>query len=214
MNPKMIFVGLSLATVAGPASAYDPPAFPLNDSQLKAFEQYETAKGIKAFAAGPEGQYSAQAGFASATVAAREALKACDKGVSQKAKRCVLVDLNGDPVPLALQYAQIMRIDEGQALQPVPLRDLTFGIDAWRAYQGFGEKGEHKAFALGLKGAWARSWDASTPQEAEKEALEACNRNGAAASAPCFIVARDGALVPLEQLKAKPDLSVDGPKSQ
>src|SRR5437764_1262033 len=101
MNPKMIFVGLSLATVAGPASAYDPPAFPLNDSQLKAFEQYETAKGIKAFAAGPEGQYYAQAGFA-----------------------------------------------------------------------------------------------------------------GAPASVPCFIVHLDGALVPLEQLKAKPDLSVDGPKSQ
>jgi len=214
MNTKVIFVGLALMTITGRAWAFDPPAFPLNDAQLKAFEQYETAKRIKAFAAGPEGQYSAQAGLASTIVAAREALKACDKDVPQKAKRCILIDLNGDPVPLALQYAQMMRIDEGQALQPVPLRDLTFGIDAWRAYQGFGEKGEHKAFALSLKGAWARSWDATTPAEAEKEALEACNRNEAAASAPCFIVARDHALIPFEQLKAKPDLSVDGPKSQ
>jgi len=211
MNAKMILAGVMLTAAAGPASAFDPPAFPLNDAQLKALGQYEAAKGIKAFAAGPEGQYSAQAGFASGIIAAREALKACDKDVPEKSKRCILIDLNGDPVPLALQYAQMMRIDEGRALDPVPLRDLTFSIDAWRAYQGFAEKGEHKAFAMSLKGAWARSWDAATLDEAEKEALQACNRNEAAASAPCFIVARDGTPIALDQLKAKPDLSVDGP---
>jgi hypothetical protein len=214
MNMHLAIGALVLALGAGPAFAFDPPAFPLSEAQLKALEQYETAKGIKAFAAGPEGQFSAQSEFTSATIAAREALKACDKDVSQKTKRCVLIDLDGDPVPLALQYAQMMRIDDGLPLEPVPLRDLAFSLDAWRAYQGFAEKGEHKAFALSLKGVWARSWDAASIEEAEKEALEACNRNAPAASAPCFIIARDGALIPFEQLQAKPDLSVSGPKLQ
>jgi hypothetical protein len=214
MNQLLAFGALILTLGPVPAAAFDPPVFPLNDTQLKALEEYQTAKGIKAFAAGPDGQFSAQTGFASASIAAREALKACDKDVAQKAKRCLLIDLDGDPIPLALHYAQMLRIDEGVALEPVPLRDLTFNLDVWRAYQGFGEKGEHKAFALSLKGVWARSWDAATIEEAEKEALEACNRNAPSGSAPCFIIARDRALIPGEELEAKPDLSVSGPKSQ
>lgn len=214
MNRRLA-AGMVIVTLgAGPAEAFDQPVFPLNDTQLKALEEYQSAKGIKAFAAGPEGQFSAQSGFASASIAVREALKACDKDVAQKAKRCLLLDLDGDPVPVALQYAQTLRIDEGAALEPIPLRDLTLSIDAWRAYQGFGEKGEHKAFALSLKGVWARSWDAATIEEAEKEALEACNRNAPSGSAPCFIIARDRTLIPGEELEAKSDLSVSGPKSQ
>ena len=214
MNRRLA-AGMVIVTLgAGPAEAFDQPVFPLNDTQLKALEEYQTAKGIKAFAAGPEGQFSAQSGFASASIAVREVLKACDKDVAQKAKRCLLLDLDGDPVPVALQYAQMLRIDERAALEPIPLRDLTLSIDAWRAYQGFGEKGEHKAFALSLKGVWARSWDAATIEEAEKEALEACSRNAPSGSAPCFIIARDRTLIPGEELEAKPDLSVSGPKSQ
>src|SRR4051794_30765733 len=94
MGPRMILAGLIVIWAAGPAHAFDPPAFPLSDTQLKALEQYETAKANKAFAAGREGQYSAQAGFVSPTVAAREALRACDKSVPQKATRCVLINLN------------------------------------------------------------------------------------------------------------------------
>jgi hypothetical protein len=215
MMNRRLAAGMVIVTLgAGPAEAFDQPVFPLNDTQLKALEEYQTAKGIKAFAAGPEGQFSAQSGFASASIAVREVLKACDKDVAQKAKRCLLLDLDGDPVPVALQYAQMLRIDEGAALEPIPLRDMTLSIDAWRAYQGFGEKGEHKAFALSLKGVWARSWDAATIEEAEKEALEACNRNAPSGSAPCFIIARDRTLIPGEELEAKPDLSVSGPKSQ
>jgi hypothetical protein len=214
MNRHLVFGALSLLLWSLPALAFDEPVFPLNADQLEALELYGTARGVKAFAAGPEGQFSAQSGFVSAAVAAREALKACDKGISQRTKRCILIDLNGDPVPLALQHAQMMRIDDEISEGPVSLRDLTFGIDTWRAYQGFAEKGEHKAFALSLKGVWARSWDAASLEEAEKEALEACNRNEAAATAPCFIIARDGVLAPAAELQAKSDLSVSSPKSQ
>lgn len=212
MNLRLVFLPL-LALLGSPASSFEPPAFPLNEAQLKAFDEYGAAKGIKAFAAGPDGAFSAQSGFASPTIASREALRDCDKSASQKTKRCILIDLDGTPVPLALQYAQLMRIDETVAGGPIPLRDLTLDVPAWRAYQGFAEKGEHKAFALSLKRVWARSWDAASVEEAEREALEACSRNAPAASAPCFIVARDEEAVPFEQLEAKPDLSVTGSRS-
>jgi hypothetical protein len=213
MKLPLAFLPL-LALLGSPASSFEPPAFPLNEAQLKAFDEYGTAKGVKAFAAGPEGQFSAQSGFASPTIATREALRECDRGVAQKTKRCILIDLDGTAVPLALQYAQLMRIDETVADGPIPLRDLTFDVPAWRAHQGFAEKGEHKAFALSLKRVWARSWDAASVEEAEKEALEACSRNAPAASAPCFIVTRDKEDVPFEQLEAKPDLSVTAPRSK
>jgi hypothetical protein len=209
MKVPLVFLSF-LALLGSPAWSFEPPAFPLDDAQLKAFEEYGAAKGIKAFAAGPGGQFSSQSGFASATIAVREALRECDKGVARKTQRCILIDLDGAPVPLALQYAQLMRIDDAVADGPIPLRDLTLDVPAWRAYQGFADKGEHKAFALSLKRVWARSWDAASVEEAEKEALEACSRNAPAASAPCFIVARDKAAVPFEQLVAKPDLSVTG----
>jgi hypothetical protein len=194
---------------AGPAWSFEPPIFELNEAQLKALETYGSAKGAKAFAVGPEGQFAAEVGYASAMVAVREALKACDREITDQRKRCIIIDLDGQPLPLALQYAQQLRIDDSVAAKPLALRDLAFGVDAWRAYQGYREKDEHKAFALSLKGPWARSWDAASIEEAEKEALDACNRNAPAKQAPCFIMGRDKELVPTAGLVAKPDLSVD-----
>jgi hypothetical protein len=208
---------LSLAVIVpafGQASAFEPPVFPLNDAQLKAIEEYALAKSEKAFAAGPAGQFSAQTGFASLTIAVREALKSCDEGVSDPTKRCILIDLNGQRLSNALQMAQLWRVDASLLEQPTNVPDLVLDVDAWRAKEGYREKGEHKAFAISLKGPWARSWDGSTIEEAEKEALESCNRNEAAQKAPCFIIMRDGTPVSVEQLQVSPDLSVSGQKPQ
>jgi len=65
---------MSLCLIAlgfGPVQAFEPPVFALNDAQLKALEEYSVAKTEKAFAVGPEGQFSAQTGFTSSTIAAR-----------------------------------------------------------------------------------------------------------------------------------------------
>jgi hypothetical protein len=196
----------------GQAAAFEPPVFPLNDAQLKALEGYSVAKTEKAFAVGPDGQFSAQTGFASLTIAAREALKACDEGVSDETKRCILIDLNGERLSNALQVVQQLRVDPSLFEKPVKVPDLVLDVDAWRAREGYREKADHKAFALSLKGSWARSWEGSTIEEAEKEALDSCNRNEAAQKAPCFILLRDGTTVPAEQLLANPDLTVSGQK--
>ncbi|MGE0005900.1 MAG: hypothetical protein AB7S92_09930 [Parvibaculaceae bacterium] len=196
----------------GPAFAFEPPVFPLNDAQLKALEEYAVAKSEKAFAAGPAGQFSAQSGFSSLTVAVREALKACDEGVSDETKRCILIDLDGQRLSNALQMAQLLRVDPGLFEKPMKIPDLALDVDAWRAREGYREKAEHKAFAISLKGPWARSWEGSTIEEAEKEALDSCNRNEAAQKAPCFILMRDGDAVPVGQLQVNPDLSVDAPE--
>jgi hypothetical protein len=198
----------------GEARAFEPPVLPLNDAQFKALEEYAAAKNEKAFAAGPNGRFSAQSGFTSLTIAVREALKACDEGVSDSTKRCILIDLNGQRLPNALQMAQLWRVDAGLLEQPTKMPDLVLDVDAWQAKEGYREKAEHKAFAISLKGPWARSWEGSSIEEAEKEALESCNRNEAAQKAPCFILMRDGTSVPLEQLQANPDLSVSGQKPQ
>jgi hypothetical protein len=192
--------------------AFEPPVFALNDAQLKALEEYAVAKTEKAFAVGPDGQFSAQAGFTSSTIAAREALKACDEGVSDTTKRCILIDLNGERLSHAMQMAQLLQIDPGLFDKPMKIPDLVLDIDAWRAREGYREKAEHKAFAISLKGPWARSWEGGSVEEAEKEALDSCNRNEAAQKAPCFILMRDGASIPPEELQANPDLSVDGQK--
>jgi hypothetical protein len=196
------------------ASAFEPPVFALNDAQLKALEEYASAKTEKAFAVGPGGQFSAQTGFASLTIAVREALKACDEGVSDETKRCILIDLNGNRVSDAMQMAQLLRVDPSLFEKPMRVPDLVLDVDGWRAKEGYGEKAEHKAFAVSLKGPWARSWEGGTIEEAEKEALESCNRNEGAQKAPCFILMRDGTTVPAEQLQANPDLSVSGQKPQ
>lgn len=203
-----------VALAAGRAHAFEPPIFPLNEAQLKALEDYAVAGTEKAFAAGPDGQFSGQTGFVSATIAAREALKACDQGVSSPANRCILIDLNGERLPDAVQMAQLLRVDPSLLERPTPVPDLVLGVDAWRAKEGYRDKPEHKAFALSLKGAWARSWEGSSLAEAEKEALASCNRNEAAKTAPCFILMRDGVTVPFGELRANPDLSVDGQKSE
>jgi hypothetical protein len=196
----------------GAVQAFEPPVFALNDAQLKALEEYAVAKTEKAFAVGPEGQFSAQTGYTSSTIAAREALKACDEGVSDTTKRCILIDLNGERLSHAMQMAQLLQIDPGLFDKPTKIPDLVLDIDAWRAREGYREKAEHKAFAISLKGPWARSWEGGSVEEAEKEALDSCNRNEAAQKAPCFILMRDGASVPPEELQANPDLSVDGQK--
>jgi len=196
----------------GAVQAFEPPVFALNDAQLKALEEYAVAKTEKAFAVGPEGQFSAQTGFTSSTIAAREALKACDEGVSDTTKRCILIDLNGERLSHAMQIAQLLQIDPRLFDKPTKIPDLVLDIDAWRAREGYREKAEHKAFAISLKGPWARSWEGGSVEEAEKEALDSCNRNEAAQKAPCFILMRDGVSVPPEELQANPDLSVDGQK--
>lgn len=211
---KIVFALAAMALSCGHASAFEPPIFPLNDAQLKALEEYGAAKSEKAFAASPGGQFSAQTGFASLTIAVREALKACDEGVSDDTKRCILIDLNGGRLSDALQMAQLLRVDPSLFEKPMKIPDLVLDVDAWRAKEGYGEKAEHKAFAVSLKGPWARSWEGSTIEEAEKEALESCNRNEAAQKAPCFILMRDGTSIPAEQLQANPDLSVGGQKPQ
>jgi hypothetical protein len=193
---------------SGYAMAFEPPLFPLNDAQIKALADYAGAKTEKAFALGPNGKFSAQTGFASASVAVRDALKTCDGGESDPTLRCIIIDLNGSPVPLALQYAQISRADPTQFEKPIPLRDFTLDADAWAADKGLAEKPEHRAFAASLKGPWARSWEAATVEEAEKQALEACNKNDRAKTAPCFILAKDRQRVNASELHALPDLSV------
>jgi len=211
---KLLLLICMTALTFSSAHAFEPPVFPLNDSQLKALEEYAVAKTEKAFAAGPEGQFSAQSGFSSATIAVREALKACDEGVSDATKRCILIDLNGTRLTNAMQMAQMLRIDPSLFEKPMKIPDLVLDVDAWRAREGYREKGEHKAFAISLKGPWARSWEGATAEEAEKEALASCNRNEPAQKAPCFILMREDASVPLDQLEAKPDLSVDGQKAK
>jgi hypothetical protein len=211
---KIIFSSTLIVLGWGQASAFEPPVFPLNDAQLKALQEYEAAKTEKAFAAGPGGQFSAQTGFASQTIAVREALKACDEGVSDETKRCILIDLNGERLSDAVQIAQLLRVDRSLFEKPMKIPDLALDVDAWRAKEGYGEKGEHKAFAISLKGPWARSWEGGTIEEAEKEALDSCNRNEGAQRAPCFILMRDGNTVPAEELQANPDLSVTLAKPQ
>ncbi len=208
---RNVLVVVAIATLStGAASAFEPPVFPLNEAQMKALEDYSAAKTEKAFAAGPEGQFSAQTGFISATVAAREALKVCDQNVSDSAKRCILIDLNGQRLPDAVQMAQLIRIDPGFLDKPMPVPDLVLDVDAWRAKESYRDKPENKAFAISLKGPWGRSWEGASLEEAEKEALASCNRHEPAKTAPCFILMRNGAAVPVEQLRANPDLSVDG----
>lgn len=211
---NMTVAAALMMLAAGAAEAFEPPVFPLNEAQMKALEDYSAAKTEKAFAAGPEGQFSAQTGFISATIAAREALKACDQGVSDSAKRCILIDLNGQRLPDAAQMAQLVRIDPDLLEKPTAISDLTLGVDAWAAREGYRDKAEHKAFAISLKGSWGRSWEGGSLEEAEKEALASCNRHEPAKTAPCFILMRDGASVPVEQLRANPDLSVDGQKPE
>src|SRR3954447_24878658 len=109
MDFKTALVVLLLCLAGSEAWSFEPPAFPLSEAQLKAYQAYAKEKGEKAFAAGPGGQLSAQTGFASATVAVREALKDCDKDVADPAQRCLIIDLNGAQVPLALQFAQSSR---------------------------------------------------------------------------------------------------------
>ncbi len=213
LSQRKIFLSICMTVLTFcTAEAFEPPVFPLNDAQLKALELYAVAKTEKAFAVGPEGQFSAQVGYTSSTIAAREALKACDEGVSDVAKRCILIDLNGERLSHAMQMVQMLRVNPGLFEKPMPFPDLVLDVDAWRAREGYREKAEHKAFAISLKGPWARSWEGASAEEAEKEALESCNRNEAAQKAPCFILMRDGVSVPLEELQAKPDLSVDGQK--
>lgn len=197
-----------LALGASQAMAFEPPLFPLDDNQIKALAEYAGAKTEKAFALGPNGKFSAQTGFASASVAVREALKACDGAEAEPEARCIIVDLNGLPVPLAMQHAQVSRADPTQFEKPIPLKDFTFDADAWAASRGLDEKPEHRALAASLKGPWARSWEAATVEEAEKQALEACNKNERAKTAPCFILARDKERIDAGTLQALPDLSV------
>ncbi len=195
------------------AEAFEPPLIPLNEEQVKAYGAYQSAPGEKAFAAGPGGRFSAQTGYASGLAAVRAALVECDKGGDAKAG-CIIIDQNGAMLPLALQFAQQARADASKLDQPLPLRDLTLDADAWSALQGLVEKPGHKAFALSLKGPWARSWEAASIEEAEKEALATCDKKERAAAAKCFIYSRDGANVDGGSLEVSPDLTVTPQKQQ
>ena len=197
---------------AASALAFEPPLIPLNEAQLKAYGAYQSAPGEKAFAAAPSGQFSAQTGYASGLAAVRAALAECDKAGGEGA--CIIIDQNGIMLPLALQFAQAARADAAKLQQPLPLRDLTLDADAWAALQGLGEKPGHKAFALSLKGPWTRSWEAGSIEEAEKEALAACDKKERAAAAKSFIYSRDGTNVDGGSLEVSPDLTVTPQKQQ
>src|SRR6185436_17874537 len=105
-------------------------------------------------------------------------------------------------------FAQQSRADAKKLAQPLPLRDLVLDADAWPALEGMAEKPGHKAFAISLKGPWARSWEAGSIEEAEKEALAACDKNERAKEAKCFVLLRDGTSVDAGTLEIAPDLSV------
>jgi hypothetical protein len=194
--------------MTGAAAAFEPPAFPLNDAQTAALDEYASAKNAKAFAAGPGGQFSAQTGFISASVAAREALKACDEDIDAPDKRCILIDLNGTPVPFALQLAQVSRADPALLQKPVDLRDLDLDASARKAIDDLKTKSPHTAFALSLKGSWARAWEAANGEEAKTSALAECNKKERAKTAPCFILSSDGEAFDGSKLEAAGDLSV------
>jgi hypothetical protein len=200
--------------VTAPAFGYEPPIFPLSEDQLKAYDAYLATPGEKAFAAGPAGQFSAQSGYASATAAVRQALAACDKEGAKPAERCIIIDQNGVRVPVALQLAQQSRADAAALEKDIALRDLTLDTDAWPALAGLEEKPGHKAFAISLRGPWGRSWEASSIEEAEKEALAVCDKNERAKEAKCFILSRDGVRVDPQGLTIMPDLSVVEKKPQ
>jgi len=214
LNKSSVLLIFGLVLCASQAAAYESPIFPLNEDQLKAYGAYQSAPGEKAFAAGPAGQFSAQTGYASALAAVRDALAECDKGGGDPQKSCIIIDQNGTMLPLALQFAQQSRADAKKLAQPLPLRDLVLDADAWPALEGMAEKPGHKAFAISLKGPWARSWEAGSIEEAEKEALAACDKNERAKEAKCFVLLRDGMSVDAGTLEIAPDLSVAPRKQQ
>jgi hypothetical protein len=167
-------------------------------------------RGHKAFAASPEGRTGAAAGFFNAAVAAREALRACDAAGAG----CNLIDVDGQPVPLALQYAQASRADRSSAGAALPLRTLSVNAGVQVALEGYREKPVNKAFAISLKGPWGRAWEAATPDEAVTEALATCNRSADTAGAPCFILMANGTALDPATLVATPGLAVESAKSQ
>ncbi len=202
--PRAILALVLSHLSAASALAFEQPLFPLGPDQLKAYHAYQGERGQKAFAASPEGKIGVATGYISNMVAAREALKSCDA----KGSGCILIDLDGQPVPLALQYAQGSRADSGVIEGPLSLRDLTLTPDVFSALEGYRDKPANKAFAISLKGPWARAWEAASPEVAEQEALNTCNKNDKAATAPCFILMTNDTLHPGSGLVANPDLSV------
>ena len=208
MRISGLVFGAAIMFGAAPAQAFEPPLFPLSDAQVKALKSYETAKGAKAFAASAGGATGVRSGYVSAAAAARDALIECDQTATAPAERCILIDLNGAPVPLALQLAQQSRLDPEALKRPVPLGDLSLDAEGWQAAENLKTKSGHKAFAVSLKGPWARAWEAASAGEAERQALDTCNKKEKAAGAPCFLLILDDVPVPPTQLSAHPDLTV------
>jgi hypothetical protein len=199
---------LALGFGAYCAHAFEPPVMPLIEVQMQGFKVYEAGKPGKAFAAGPGGAFAHRSGFVSSAVAAREALAECDAAAKTPQERCILIDLDGQPVAAALQWAQRSRADAEEIDKPVPLGDLRFDLETWAAIEGLKAKKGHKAFAISLRGPWARAWEAASPEEAEKQALDTCNKKEKAAGAPCFLLILDDVPVPPENLLAGPGLTV------
>ena len=197
-----------MAVGAASAHAFEPPLFPLTDAQVKALKSYETAKGAKAFAASAGGATGVRSGYISAAAAARDALIECDQSATAPAERCVLIDLNGTAVPVALQIAQQSRLEPEALKRPIPLGDLSLDAEGWQAIENLKTKTGHKAFAVSLKGPWARAWEAASAEEAERQAIETCNKKEKAAGAPCFLLILDDVPVPFGQLSALPDMTV------
>ena len=208
MNMRAVMIAVLGLAATGAASAYEPPAIPLNEAQLQGFKLYEAGKSSKAFAAGPRGAFAHRSGFVSSAVAAREALAECDALAKAPEERCILIDLDGLAVPLALQLAQLSRLAAVAEKKPLTLADLKFDAETWGAIEGLKAKKGHKAFAISLRGPWARAWEAATAEEAEKQALDTCNKKEKAADAPCFLLVLDDVAVPGQNLTALPDLSV------
>jgi hypothetical protein len=192
----------------GPVAAFEPPLFPLSEEQLKALDGYRAAAGQKAFAASPDGRFAARTGLASATLAVREAIKECDRDAVDPRSRCIVIDVNGVAVSSAIQYAQISRLDPKAHERDLEITDLEVDIDTWRAIEGYRGKAGHKAFAMSLSGAWARSWEADSEADARTQALEACNKNARAQQQPCFIYAVNERVLVTGPIRLKSDNSV------
>ena len=223
-----------IAPGIGAVQAFEPPVFALNDAQLKDFvrSSYEYVRNFGIARIGNFGEGCATGDMTYL------ALKLSDSGIGDywdDADRYVrnhLAELQITDAAKLREATDLMPHGRGKydtakgPLDPLGetadrvvernvgifLSDLVLDNDAWRAREGYREKADHKAFAISLKGPWARSWEGGSVEEAEKEALDSCNRNEAAQKAPCFILMRDGASVPPEELQANPDLSVGGQK--
>ncbi len=89
------------AAGAGHGSLSEPgPGTPQSeDAQLAFATEYRVADKHKAFAASPDGSWGWKSDAASADIAMSEAMSTCEKHRPPSQRACLLIDVNGKPVP-------------------------------------------------------------------------------------------------------------------